>query len=138
MFLPFYGIFDTTKNMKATTLTTGGNNAPLVNNENNGLSQLLIHIGKIPNVIESMAQIAKEMRILQNRVESDLTKYDDPDRWLSAKAAMTYLSMSASTFDKYRYNSDHSIKGYLVGSKTLYKKTDLDSFVKLWKLKSSF
>ena len=45
--------------------------------------------------------------------------------------------MSPRTFDKYRYQTSLRIKGYKVGGKTLYKKADLDTFVKLYEVWST-
>jgi Helix-turn-helix domain len=57
------------------------------------------------------------------------------DEWMGAKKAAKYLDMSASTFDKYRYDDDYRIPGYRVGGKILYKRKELDMWVQLWEIK---
>lgn len=56
--------------------------------------------------------------------------------WLDAKEAARNLSVSDATFDKYRYKTTPSIKGYPLDGKILYKKSDLDTFVRLYALKA--
>jgi hypothetical protein len=55
--------------------------------------------------------------------------------WLDARQAAAYLGFSAGTFDKYRYKTNPRIKGYPLDGKVLYKKSDLDQFVKLYAAK---
>ncbi len=57
--------------------------------------------------------------------------------FLDAKAAAAYCGMSRGTFDKYRYKTRVKIKGYRIDGKVLYKVDDLDSFIKLYELKSN-
>lgn len=59
------------------------------------------------------------------------------DGWLDAKAAAKYLGHSSGSFDKYRYKTNPKLKGYRLDGKTLYKRSDLDSFVRLYELKSA-
>jgi hypothetical protein len=58
------------------------------------------------------------------------------DGWLDAKSAARYLEISENTFDKYRYKTNPRIKGFRLDGKILYKRSDLDAFVKLYELKS--
>lgn len=85
-------------------------------------------------VPSQIAQIQKDLaqikRLIQNRHPSLETGY------LDAKAAAAYCGMSRGTFDKYRYKSAIKIKGYPIDGKILYKREDLDSFIKLYDLKS--
>jgi len=58
------------------------------------------------------------------------------DSWLDAKRAAEYLDVSSGTFDKLRYKAHPRLKGYRVGGKTLYKKSELDQFVKLYDVRA--
>ena len=58
------------------------------------------------------------------------------DGWLDAKSAAKYMDVSASTFDKYRYKTTPTLKGFNLEGKTLYKKADIDSFVRLYAIKN--
>ena len=80
----------------------------------------------------------RELRALRDEIKrlSIGTPGVATDGWLDAKAAAAYLAMSPGTFDKYRYETSVKIKGYKVGGKTLYKKTDLDAFVMLFEARS--
>ena len=60
----------------------------------------------------------------------------DSDGWLDAKGAAEYMGIATGTFDKYRYKTTPCIKGYPLDGKILYKKSDLDQFVKLYSVKS--
>jgi excisionase family DNA binding protein len=55
---------------------------------------------------------------------------------MDAKAAAKYLGCSKTTFDNYRYNSSPKLTGYRVGGKTLFKREDIDSWVKLYEIRS--
>lgn len=72
-------------------------------------------------------------------IEEKLSKQRDAsaDGWLDASKAAKYLDMAQNTFDKFRYEQDLKPKGYKVGGRTLYKREDLDHFVKLWEVKSN-
>lgn len=56
--------------------------------------------------------------------------------FLDAKAAAAYCGMSRGIFDKYRYNTEVRIRGYHLDGKVLYKREDLDSFIKLYEIRS--
>ena len=58
------------------------------------------------------------------------------DGWLDAKKAAEYLCISPSTFDKYRYDTTVKISGYPIDGKILYKKSDLDTWVRLYQVKT--
>ena len=73
------------------------------------------------------------------KIEAILCQMQTPaggDCWLDAKQAAAYLSMSAGSFDKYRYKTNPRVKGYPLDGKILYKKSDLDQFVKLYAVKA--
>jgi hypothetical protein len=77
-----------------------------------------------------------EMAALRREIERQHSTREDPDRWLDAKAAAGYLGICASSFDKYRYSTSPKLNGSKLDGKTLYKKSDLDNFVRLYDLKS--
>ena len=80
--------------------------------------------------IDALRAEIKALRISQHSATSN-------DGWLDSEKARKYLDMSANTFDKYRYQTTPSIKGYKVGGKTLFKREDLDNFVRLYEIKSN-
>ena len=63
-------------------------------------------------------------------------KSSQSDGWLDAKAAAAYMGVSRGTFDKYRYESTPRLTGYPLDGKVLYKRADIDRFVKLYSVKS--
>jgi hypothetical protein len=75
--------------------------------------------------------ILQELRALKKEVQTKIL-----DSWMDAKAAAKYMAISASSFDKYRYKTSPSLKGYNLDGKTLYKTSDIDSFIRLYELKS--
>ena len=103
-----------------------------------GLGRLLKGIGEFPEVLKVLEDQSREIRALREDVRSlgRSTQTVAVEGWLDAKDAAAYLSMSAGTFDKYRYETSVKIKGYKVGGKTLYKKADLDAFVMLYEARS--
>jgi hypothetical protein len=59
------------------------------------------------------------------------------DPWLTAEQARRHMgSMSKGTFDKYRYETSPRLPGHKLDGKVLYKRSDLDNFVRLYELKS--
>jgi hypothetical protein len=90
--------------------------------------------GGLATVPSQIAQIQRDLaeikRLIQSRGANLETGY------LDAKAAAAYCGMSRGTFDKYRYKSAIKIKGYPIDGKILYKREDLDGFIKLYDVKS--
>jgi len=82
---------------------------------------------QIAGLREQLEEIKKLLRARPRSAETG---------FLDAKAAAAYCGMSRGTFDKYRYKTAVKIKGYRIGGKVLYKTEDLDSFIKLYELKS--
>lgn len=74
--------------------------------------------------------ILQELRALRKEIEIAT------DNWLDADAAARYMSLSASSFDKYRYKTSPKLKGHNLDGKTLYKKSEIDSFIRLYEVKS--
>lgn len=105
--------------------------------EAQALAQILEALSAGPMIVSMLQEQSRELAALREEVRR---KWDAPREqggWLDAKAAAAYLGLSATTFDKYRYQSSVKIKGYKVGGKTLYQRADLDSFVKLFELNSA-
>ena len=101
------------------------------------LGQLLAGIAALPQLLESARQqelllerVLQELRALQSKVHSD-------DNWMDMTAARAYLGgMSESTFDKYLYNRSPKIKGYKTDGKLLFKREDLDLWLRLYEARS--
>lgn len=102
------------------------------------LSELLEGIAAIPTVLKLLKNQQQQIAAIQKEMSSraDGIKMDS-DGWLDAKCAARYLGISENTFDKYRYKTTPKIKGYPLDGKILYKKSDLDAFVRLYELKST-
>lgn len=102
--------------------------------ETNPLKPLLDALGALPALVDSIRGM--EARLVQMEAAMRVKpQAKAEDGWLDAGDSAKYLAMSPGTFDKYRYSSEVKINGYKVGGKTLYKRTDLDLFVKLYALK---
>ena len=85
---------------------------------------------------EQMQLLSRRMERMQETTSQRLESGQNEDCWLDAKKAAKYMDVSKSTFDKYRYGTDVKITGYPLDGKILYKKSDLDTFVMLYDLKS--
>ena len=107
--------------------------------ENTALSHILKGVAALPDVLELLQAQGRLIEALREEIKTLRIpqKCGDNDGWLDAEGARKYLSMSANTFDKYRYQTSPSIKGYKVGGKTLFKRADLDNFVRLFEIKSN-
>ncbi len=101
------------------------------------VGQILTWMTSCPELLESIRAMKEEMSGLRSDLKNARPVTAESDGWLDAKAAGKYLKMSPATFNKYRYETTPKIKGYKVGGKMLYEKTDLDNFVKLWEIKSA-
>ena len=103
------------------------------------LSQLLSSLAELPQIVQEMRSQAKELHDLRRRIDELLNKSvgGPVDGWMDAKRAAAYLGVSAGTFDKFRYVTHPKIKGYKAGGKTFYQRIDLDSFIKLYDVRSA-
>lgn len=81
----------------------------------------------------------EELKLITNEIVAALKPIlqgrNAEDGWMDATRAARYLDLSPNTFDKYRYDEFYSIPGYRVGGKILYKREDLDLWVRLWEAK---
>ena len=109
-------------------------NQTLTTPETADAARLLASLMQGSSVGSDIRELRAEISGFMATIREVLTaSRQDEDRWLDARAAREYLGgMSESTFDKYRYTTKTRIKGYLVGGKTLYKKSELDRFVILY------
>jgi len=103
------------------------------------IGDVLAGIAALPEVLRLAEAQSRTIEAMRKDIEALRSSAHGTavDGWLDAKGAAAYLSMSAGTFDKYRYEGSPRIKGYRIGGKLLYKREDLDSFVKLWEMKST-
>jgi len=98
------------------------------------LAQVVPILNNLVELVQAQSQQIRSLLENQSRVTS---KIENADCWLDATKAAKYMDLSKSTFDKYRYGTNVKITGYPLDGKILYKKSDLDNFVKLYDLKSS-
>jgi Helix-turn-helix domain len=87
----------------------------------------------IPTLATKLNEILHRVSSLQPSTEQK----SENDGWLSTKKAALYLSMSENTFDKFCRETTPRIKGHKVGGKNYYKKSDLDTFMRMFALKSA-
>lgn len=110
-------------------------NAERRNEATKAIANLLDVCTNAPDFMELMRTQAVRLQ----KIEAVLCQMQAPvgeDCWLDAKEAAEYLSMSPGSFDRYRYKTNPHVKGYALDGKILYKKSDLDHFVKLYALKA--
>jgi len=101
------------------------------------LSEILQSIALLPQMLSALNDQQRQLARLKDQITANIRgNSGDSDGWLDSKGAACYLGISNATFDKYRYKTTPSIKGYPLDGKTLYKKSDLDLFIKLYALKS--
>lgn len=105
--------------------------------EAQALAQMFEALSAAPMILSILQEQSRQLAALREEVRRKSEVSKEVDGWLDAKAAIAYLGLSATTFDKYRYQSKVKIKGYKVGGKLLYQRKDLDSFVKLYELNSA-
>ncbi|MDR3402385.1 MAG: helix-turn-helix domain-containing protein [Chthoniobacter sp.] len=91
----------------------------------------------LPPVQGILDDIKRQLAAMREELRQSRSAKENDDGWLDARAAAKYLSMSATTFDKHRYSSSPKIPGSRVGGKMLYKRSDLDNWVRLHEIKSS-
>ncbi len=105
--------------------------------EAQAFAQMLEAFSAAPMIVSMLQEQARQLAALREDVRRKSEPCAEVDGWLDAKAAAAYLGLSATTFDKYRYQSKVKIKGYKVGGKLLYQRKDLDSFVRLYEINSA-
>ncbi len=104
-----------------------------------GLNQLFKGISDFPALVKLLETQSFEIKEIRRELaELIRCSHGNKDEgWLDAKGAATYLGVSPNTFDKYRYHTAPKIRGYRLGGKILYQRSDLDNFVKLFETKSN-
>lgn len=98
------------------------------------IEELLESLRAMPEINRRLDGIARQVAAIQDRL-SRLPAKQDENRWVDATGAARYMYVSKSTFDKYRYLTTPKLKGSRVGGKILFKKSDIDLFVRLYDLK---
>ena len=93
-------------------------------------------LAELPALLAEMQALRGEVARLQTVLKTSKTDEGERDGWIDATRAAEYLNLSRSTFDKYRYIVESKITGYKIDGKTLYKRADLDNWVKLYALKA--
>ena len=108
-----------------------------INSNSEALAQVvsgLVAAQGIESLVRTMqAETRREFATLRAQLERG--NKSDTDKWLDAKAAANYMSVSRSSFDKYRYLTNPKLNGYRLDGKILYKKSDIDDFVRLYAVK---
>jgi hypothetical protein len=100
-------------------------------------ASVLRGIAALPEVLQLLEDQATEIRELKDEIHAlKFARFQTDDGWLNTKEAAAYVDMSPNTFEKYRSDRACPIKGYRVGGKMLFKRKDLDNFVRLWEAKS--
>jgi hypothetical protein len=80
--------------------------------------------------------LREEMSALRRLITSTSRGSAAAPGYLDAKAAAEYCSISRGTFDKYRYRTAVKIRGFRLDGKVLYRRDDLDEFIRLYEIRS--
>jgi hypothetical protein len=99
--------------------------------------ELLRCITLLPQLLDALRDQQRQIAGLKEQILQIKVGDSNSGGWVDAKGAAQYLSISDSTFEKYRYKTTPSVKGYPLDGKVLYKKNELDTFVKLYAIKSN-
>lgn len=99
--------------------------------------QLLEMPSLVINIYKAIEQLHQKQDAIQEYIAKYTSSPDIGDRYLTPQEAMNYLGFSKGTFDKYRYNSKITIKGFQLDGKTWFKKSDLDKFMLTYQAKSA-
>lgn len=104
------------------------------------MAQMLAGLAAAQTLQATIALMQAEMRRAFAALREEMTRretVEDLDPWLDAKTAAKYMGVSAGTFDKYRYLTEPKLNGCKLDGKTLYKRSEIDKFVRLYELKSN-
>lgn len=107
-------------------------------NDLSSLSLIIHNIDAIPCILNQITEIRECMANIQKeniRMRELVIKGDD--YWMDAEDARVYMRVSKNTFDNYRYSFNPRLSGHPVGGKTLYKKSDIDHWVRTYQYKSA-
>jgi hypothetical protein len=107
-------------------------------NDLSSLSLIMHKIDAIPCILNEVNEIRECMENIQKenlRMRELVIKGDD--YWMDAEDARVYMRVSKNTFDNYRYSFNPRLIGHPVGGKTLYKKSDIDHWVRTYQYKSA-
>ena len=101
------------------------------------LEELFKCLALLPQLLDALKDQQRQVAGLKDQIAQIKVGDSNSGGWVDAKGAAQYLSISDSTFEKYRYKTTPRVKGYPLDWKVLYKKSELDTFVKLYALKSN-
>ncbi len=107
-------------------------------NDLSSLSLIIHKIDAIPCILNEINEIRECVENIQKenlRMRDLVIKGDDC--WMDAEDARVYMRVSKNTFDNYRYSFNPRLIGHPVGGKTLYKKSDIDHWVRTYQYKSA-
>lgn len=97
------------------------------------IEELLESSLAMPEIIRRLDAIGRQVAAIQDQIGR--LPQQDENLWLDATGAATYMCVSKSTFDKYRYLTKPRLTGHRIDGKTLFKKSEVDSFVRLYDLR---
>jgi hypothetical protein len=100
------------------------------------MAAMLGALAAMPDISSLLQSQATRLANIETLVRTIQSPSNSTDCWLDAKAAAEYMGVSAGTFDKYRYKTNPRIVGCALDGKTLFKKSDLDNFIRLYAIKS--
>jgi len=108
------------------------------NGDIKALSVIASNIDAIPKILNVLNDILVSNQLIQEEYLKmrDLVMKGD-DYWMDAEEARIYVKACKNTFNKYRYNFNPRLIGSPVGGKTLYKKSDIDHWVRTYECKSA-
>jgi excisionase family DNA binding protein len=119
--------FDKSKrNLHTDSMNTGHESGRALLEAIQGLARISYLEGKI-NVMQKSLHDVKSLleRILEIQPNSS-------EGWLDATDAAKYMGISKSTFEKYRADSEHMLRGYQIGGKYVYQKAELDRYIQTY------
>jgi len=98
---------------------------------------MLEGIAALPSLLAEVRDLQRQIASMAEELARRRDGSDNPDGWLGPREAAKYLGISMGTFDKFRYEATPRLKGSALDGKTLFKKADLDVYVRLYSLKSA-
>ena len=100
--------------------------------------QLLRFLAAIPEILSLLREQSNQIEALKSEMKSLLAQncVGDPCGWLTSAKAKKYLDMTDDTFDKYHYKTTPHINACRLDGKNYFKREDLDTFMRLYDLKS--
>ena len=102
----------------------------------NPLAEMFSSIALLPELFETLSTLKRGIAEIHAEIQRLETR--EPQLgWMDAKAAAQYMGISAGTFEKYRYMTKVKIPCHALDGKSLFKASELDTYIRLYQLKSS-